>query len=68
MHPPSGQAAKEAWLIVGRRGGKSKVAFVARISRTDADREQSRRLLARYLEFAVPLMGFVDELETLSTN
>jgi len=36
--------------------------------RTEADRAQSLRLLARYLEFAVPLMGFVDELETLSPN
>ena len=36
--------------------------------RTEADREQSRRLLARYLEFAVPLMRFVDELGTLSRN
>ena len=36
--------------------------------RTEADREQSRRLLARYLEFAVPLMGLVDELGTLSVN
>ncbi len=36
--------------------------------RTEADREQSRRLLARYLEFAVPLMGFVGELGVLSRN
>ncbi len=36
--------------------------------RTEADREQSRRLLALWLEFAVPLMGFVDELGELSTN
>ncbi len=36
--------------------------------RTEADREQSRRLLARYLEFAVPLMGFVDAMGTLSRN
>ena len=36
--------------------------------RTEAEREQSRRLLALWLEFAVPLMGFVDELGTLSHN
>ena len=36
--------------------------------RTEADREQSRRLLALWLEFAVPLMGLVDELGTLSRN
>ena len=32
--------------------------------RTEADREQSRRLLARYLEFAVPLLRFADEMGT----
>ena len=36
--------------------------------RTEADRAQSRRLLALWLEFAVPLMGLVDAMGTLSTN
>ncbi len=35
---------------------------------TEADRAQSRRLIRLWLEFAVPLMEFVDELGTLSTN
>ena len=36
--------------------------------RTEADREQSRRLLGLWLEFAVPLMRFVGELGVLSRN
>jgi len=36
--------------------------------RTEADREQSRRLLARYLALAVPLLRVVDEMGTLSAN
>ena len=36
--------------------------------RTDADRFATRRLLARYLALAVPLLRFADEMGTLSRN